>query len=330
MMQRPRRKRLNYAKYGVMFVAPFVIALIVFQLLPLAQTVGLSFCENYTDTLTNTEVGPTFNGLENYRAVLQSRRGVWFDTSAVQSLGNTFVMWMMNFIPQLGLALLLAVWFTDVRVKLRFQGAYKMMTFMPNIITAASIALLFNSLFSYPNGPINQLLLSLNLLGEPFNFIDDKWSVRWIIAFINFWMWYGNTMIVLTAGILGISPTLFEAAGVDGASSRQTFRYVTLPLLKPIMLYTLVTSLAGGMQGYDIPKLFTKYGNGDPNYTSRTIAMYIRELAFTGSFQLGRASAVSMILFVVTAILAAIMFFIMRDKDEPRELRSVHLRRRAS
>ena len=318
-----RKRKLNYAKYGYLFVLPFVIAFVLFQLLPLLQTLRLSFCENYTDPLTNTEVGPYFNGLENYKSALLSRRGVWFKTSFVDALGNTMLIWLMGFIPQLLMALLLAVWFTDFRVKLPGQGAYKVLTFMPNIITSACIALLFNSLFSYPNGPVNQILTGLKILPEAFNFIDNKTAVRWIIAFINFWMWYGNTSIILTAGILGINTALFEAASVDGASSRQIFTHITLPLLRPIMLYTLVSSLSGGMQMFDIPKLFTKYGNGDPNYCARTVTMYIRELAFTGSFQTGKAAAVSMLLFVVTAILAAITFFLMRDKDQSRKRRGI-------
>lgn len=310
-----RRKKLSYARYGYYFVLPFLVAFTLFQLLPLIQTFWFSLCDYYTDTMTNTQVGPVFSGLANFKAILISRRGVWLDTSAVDSLVNTLIIWMMNFIPQILLALLLAVWFTDIRVRLRGQGAYKTLIFMPNIITAASIALLFNSLFSYPNGPVNQVMVSLGILPEAFAFIDQKWSVRILIAFINFWMWYGSTMIVLTAGIMGISPTLFEAASVDGASSRQIFHSVTLPLLKPILLYTLVTSLSGGMQMYDIPKLFTKYGNGDPNYCARTVTMYIRELAFTGSFQMGRASAVSVLLFAVTGVLAAIVFYMLRDRD---------------
>jgi multiple sugar transport system permease protein len=277
----------------------------------------------------NVEVGPTFNGLENFKTLFVSEEGVWFDTYTFHALWNTAVMWIAGFIPQLLLALLLAVWFTDTRVKMRAQGIYKMIVFMPNIITATTISVLFYKLFDYPNGPINQLLVSSGIVKDAVRFFSNKWSTRGIISFINFWMWYGNTMIILCAGILGINPSLFEAARVDGATSPQIFRSVTLPLLKPIMLFTLVNSAIGGLQMYDIPKLLTTSGQGDPDFSTRTITMYIRDLAFTGSKQLGKASAVSLVLFAVTTVLSLILFYIMRDKDEVREKKEIKARKKA-
>jgi multiple sugar transport system permease protein len=277
----------------------------------------------------NVEVGPTFNGLENFKTLFVSEEGVWFDTYTFHALWNTAVMWIVGFIPQLLLALLLAVWFTDTRVKMRAQGIYKMIVFMPNIITATTISVLFYKLFDYPNGPINQLLVSSGIVKDAVRFFSNKWSTRGIISFINFWMWYGNTMIILCAGILGINPSLFEAARVDGATSPQIFRSVTLPLLKPIMLFTLVNSAIGGLQMYDIPKLLTTSGQGDPDFSTRTITMYIRDLAFTGSKQLGKASAVSLVLFAVTTVLSLILFYIMRDKDEVREKKEIKARKKA-
>lgn len=318
-----KRKTVEYGRYGYFFIAPFFLVFAIFQLWPLIYTIGLAFCENYTDTMFNVEVGPTFNGLENFKTVLFSKEGKLFDTYTFDALGNTIIMWLMNFIPQILLALLLAVWFTDTRVKMKAQGAYKIMTFMPNIITAATISVLFYSLFNYPNGPINQLLVTWGIVDEPFRFFQSKWATRGIVSFINFWMWYGNTMIVLTAGVLGISPSLFEAARVDGATSSQIFTKITLPLLRPIMLFTLVNSAIGGLQMYDIPKLLTQSGYGDPDYTTRTITMYMRELAFTGAKQMGKASATSVVLFVVTMVISVFMFYIMRDKDALKEKKQI-------
>ena len=324
-----KRKTVEYSRYGYFFIAPFFIVFAIFQLWPLIYTMGLAFCENYTDTMFNVEVGPTFNGLANFGTIFVGKDGALFDTYTFRALWNTIIMWLMNFLPQILLALLLAVWFTDTRVKLKAQGAYKILTFMPNIITAATISVLFYKLFDFPNGPINQFLVNSGIWSEPFRFLDTKWSTRSIISFINFWMWYGNTMIVLTAGVLGISPSLFEAARVDGASSWQIFKSVTLPLLRPIMLFTLVNSAIGGLQMYDIPKLLTTSGYGDPDYTTRTITMYIRELAFTGSRQMGKASAASLVLFVVTLFLSLIHFYIMRDKDAIKEKKAIKAAQKA-
>lgn len=324
-----KRKSVEYDKYGWLFVAPFFIIFIVFQLWPLIYTIGLAFCESYTDSMFNTEVGPYFNGLENFKTLFISEDGVLFDTYTFHALWNTAIMWFASFVPQILLALLLAVWFTDTRVKMKAQGAYKMLVFMPNIITAATISVLFYRLFDYPSGPINQILVSSGILQEPVRFFMNKWATRGILSFINFWMWYGNSMIVLCAGILGINPALFEAARVDGATSFQIFRRVTLPLLRPIMLFSLVNSVVGGLQWYDVPKLLTASGLGDPDFSTRTITMYIRELAFTGSKQLGKASAVSLVLFVVTTVLSLLMFYIMRDKDEIREQKAIKARQKA-
>ena len=317
-----KRRTVEYGRYGYYFIIPFFTVFLIFQLWPLIYTMGLAFCENYTDAMFNVEVGPTFNGLDNLKEVLISRDGLLFDTFTIQALNNTIIMWLMNFLPQLLLALILAVWFTDTRCKMKAQGTYKIMVFMPNIITAATISVLFYSMFNFPSGPVNLILQEWGWIDEPIRFFQDKWMTRGLVGFINFWMWYGNSMIVLTAGILGISPSLFEAARVDGAKSFDIFKKITLPLLRPIMLFMLVNSAIGGLQMFDIPKLLTSSGTGDPDNTTRTITMYIREIAFSGGRQMGKAAASSLVLFVVTLFFSLILFYVMRDKDEIREKRA--------
>lgn len=132
---------------------------------------------------------------------------------------------------------------------------------------------------------------------------------------ILFWMWFGNTTLLLISGILGINPGLYEAAEIDGASGWQQFRYLTLPLLKPILLYVLVTSSIGGLQMYDIPALFNVPETGLvglPNDTSTTMSMYIMRMYNT---DVGKAATVSVLLFIVTLIISLILFYSMRDKD---------------
>lgn len=180
-----KRKTVEYGRYGYFFIAPFFIVFAIFQLWPLIYTMGLAFCENYTDTMWNTEIGPTFNGVANFGSIFMSNNGVLFDTYTFHALGNTIIMWLMNFVPQILLALLLAIWFTDTRVKMKAQGVYKILTFMPNIITAATISVLFYKLFDYPNGPINQFFVNSGLWSEPFRFLDTKWSTRGIISLLT-------------------------------------------------------------------------------------------------------------------------------------------------
>lgn len=326
MTQKTPKKRhakgVDNSRYGYYFIAPFFIVYLIFQAYPLINTIYLAF-QRYMITGTNKVVGPTFYGLKNFQNVLTKG-------STIPAFQNTIIMWVINFIPQILLALLLAKWFTDTRLKIRGQGAIKVMVYMPNIITAASISVLFYSLFAYPQGPVNSLLAQMGVIDKAtylntgtaatvaIPFLEKGWHTRLIIAFINFWMWYGNTMIVLVAGMLGISPSLFEAAEVDGATPNQIFTKITMPLLRPIMLYTLVTSLIGGMQMYDIPQMMQQQGSPAKDMTM-TVTMYIMELVYTGTKDYGRGAAVSVLLFLFTGVLSIILFFIMSDRDEARE-----------
>lgn len=328
-----KQKTVEYGRYGYYFIAPFFIVYLLFSLWPLFYTIWLSTQEFYYRGMQ--AVGPKFNGLINFKRVLYNTniQGVLdegaklFDTLTFKALGNTIIMWLFNFIPQILLSLLLAAWFTDTKIKLRGQGAYKVIIYLPNIITAASISVLFYSLFSI-QGPITQVVRELGLINADGiatdYFMQSKWWTRILISFINFWMWYGNTMILLIAGILGISPSLFEAARVDGASSMQIFKYITMPLLKPILLFVLVTSSIGGLQMYDIPALFNinNAGNGLPDFASHTITMYIKQMALNSGRDIGKAAAASIVLFVVTLIISLIFFVTMGDKEpKPKKIK---------
>lgn len=303
LMKGKRLKSVSYAKYGYIFSIPFVLAFLIFTAYPIFYTAIIGFTD--LRGLGKTDFTILENPFHNFQLILKN-------PSFQRSLQNTAIMWTINFIPQILLALLLTAWFTNQRQKLRGQGAFKVLFYMPNIITAATIAILFSTLFGYPMGPVNDLFKMLGLSNEPINFLLDKWTARGIIAFIQFWMWYGQTMIVLIAGVLGINPALFEAAEIDGATSRQVFFYITLPSLRTIMLFTLVTSLIGGMQMFDIPKLFL---NGGPDNATLTVSVFIYNQAFSGSYLYNRAAAASMLLFIIIAILSGILFYLLRDKD---------------
>lgn len=318
-----KKKTVEYGKYGYMFIAPFFLIYAFFQLYPLLYTLYLSFVEYYSMGLKGM-VGPNFNGLKNYALVLAGSEGdKLFQTMELRTIGNTIVIWIINFIPQVLLALLLASWFTDTSVKLKGTGAFKIMMFMPNIITASSIAVLFYSLFSI-NGPIRNLLANMHIISNTYDFMEHAGPTVGFIGFMQFWMWYGNTMIVLIAGILGINPSLYEAAMVDGANGKQQFGYITLPLLMPILQFTLVTSCIGGLQMYDIPSLFNvnQSYDGLPNYASETITMWIKKLGFT-SKDYGKAAATSMVLFVVTMAISMIFYALTKEKDETKKKHAV-------
>ncbi|MCQ2535446.1 MAG: sugar ABC transporter permease [Lachnospiraceae bacterium] len=303
-----KKKKISYAKYGYIFSLPFVITFCIFTLYPIIFTVILGFTD--FKGLGNVTWHFLDNPFQNFEAILTAPT---FKTA----LGNTFMIWGWNFLPQILLALLLAAIFTNVRNKVKGQGFFKVVFYMPNIITAATVAILFGALFGYPMGPMNDLFTTMGWSDAPIHFLQNKWIARGVVSFIQFWMWYGYTMIVLISGILGINPELYEAADIDGATTVQQFFYVTIPNLRTVLIYTLVTSLIGGLTMFDIPNLLvTKSG---PNNATLTTSVFIYNQAFSGSYMYNRASAASIIMFVLISILSAIVFMLMQDKSEVAE-----------
>ena len=299
-------KSFSYAKYGYLFSIPFVVVYAIFSLYPTLNTAILGFTDSKgMSGLTQWNFLPKEKIFNNF---VQLFKNPMF----MMSFKNTLILWVVNFIPQICLALLLTAWFTSRRNELRAQGLFKVVFYMPNIITAASIAILYNKLFAYPIGPVNSLLQSLHIIDEPINFINKVGPTRGIISFIQFWMWYGYTMIILISGVLGINPDLYEAAELDGASNSQMFWKITIPNLKTILLYTMITSMIGGLNMYDIPQLFNK---GNPANSTLTTNMYIYNQAFSGSYMYARAAAASMVMFLIIAIASVLVFLAFNDDE---------------
>ena len=303
-----KSKVVRYNKWGYIFLIPFIVVFVVFNLIPLVSTIYNSFFENYMDGLD--QIGPTFVGLENYKALFA-------DGKILRYAGNTAIMWIMGFIPQIIVSLLLAQWFSDQRLRLKGSTFFKTIIYMPNLIMASAFSMLFFALFS-DGGPINLMLMKFGWIDEPFKFFSNKWATRWLVAFMNFMMWFGNTTILLMAGIMGIDTSLYEAAEVDGASSWQRFTKITLPLLKPILVYVMITSLIGGLQMFDVPQILTN-GTGGPliggEATSMTLIMYLNKYLFSKNYGMG--GALSVILFFITGALSLVVYNVMyRKKDK--------------
>lgn len=289
------KKAVRYNKWGYIFLIPFITVYIVFQLVPMVTTIYNSFFENYMSGLT--QIGPTFVGFENYKKLF-SEGDIWVYAK------NTLVMWIMGFIPQILLSLLLGAWFSNARMKLRGSRFFKTVIYLPNLIMASAFAMLFFTLFS-EGGPINSMLLSMGVIDVPYKFLSNVWSTRWLIAFMNCLMWFGNTTILLMAGMMGIDPELFEAAEVDGATSTQVFFRITMPLLRPILVYVMITSLIGGIQMFDVPQILTN-GTGDPMRSSMTLIMFLNKHLYSKNY--GMAGALSVVLLIVTGILSLVVF----------------------
>ena len=301
-----KKRSISYAKWGYIFIIPFFVVYAIFTLYPQLLTFYNSFFENYREGLT--QIGPNFVGFANYVKLLTPTSEGTIDI--LKYFGNTMIMWIIGAIPQFVVALLLALLFTSTRLKLKGQA--KTTIYMPNLIMASAFSMLFFSLFSTV-GPINQILQGLGWLDKPFDFISFKISARSLVALMNFLMWFGNTTIVLMAGIMGIDESLFESARIDGASSTHVFFDITLPLLRPILVYTMITSLIGGLQMFDVPQVLSK-GIGMPNRTTFTVIMLLNNY-LGGSKNYGMAGAISVILFIITGILSIFVFKAMNRKE---------------
>ena len=311
MLKGGNQRQLN--RWGYFFVAPFVVVFCIFFLWPTVYTFILSFTD-----LRGLRSNFNFIGLANFSRLVS-------DQIFLTAIKNTFIIAWSTFVPQLLIALILAVWLSDMHLKLRGKGIFRAVIFLPNLLTAASISVLFRNFFTYPNGFMSQLLYAIGLqqtvvrdgqtITQAFQFFRSEIFSRGLVSFIFWWMYYGSTNIILMAGITSINPTLYESAIVDGANSRQTTWYITLPLLRPIMLYVFFTTMIGGMQAFDIPFLLTE-PIGSPNNSILTMAMYVYNIGFRGNSDKAFAAAISIGIFALTIIMALIIFFFLQDRSE--------------
>lgn len=298
-----KKSCVSYTKWGYVFLLPFFLVYTIFNLIPLVQTFYYSFFENYRSGLTT--IGPNFVGFSNFVNIVSK-------FNLLKFAGNTFIMWVIGFIPQIIISLLLAAWFTDLNLKLKGQRFFKTVIYLPNLIMASAFSMLFFTIFA-DGGPVNEILMGVGILDTPFRFFSSVGGTRGLVGLMNFLMWFGNTTILLMAGMMGIDPSLFEAAEVDGAKPMQIFRFITMPLLKPILVYVVITSLIGGIQMFDVPQILTA-GDGSPNGSTMTLIMFLNEHLFSKNY--GMAGALSVILFIITAILSICVYYALTKQND--------------
>ena len=307
-----RQKSISYAKWGYYFILPFFLCYFIFSLIPLVDTVRYSFFEYYRSGIK--EIGPTFIGLDNYVSLLES--------DMLRYGANTLILWVIGFIPQIGIALLLAVWFTDIRLKIHGKQFFKVVIYLPNLIMASAFEMLFFTMFS-TNGPVNSILMSMGVIKEKIDFMGSTFGTRSLVGFMNFLMWFGNTTIMLMAAIMGISVDVFEAAEIDGCRGIKRFWYIILPLIRPILAYTLITAIIGGLQMFDVPQILTN-GQGAPDRTSMTLIMFLNSHLKSKNY--GMAGALSVYLFIVSGILCFIVYR-MTNRNDSDEAKTAAKRR---
>ena len=283
-------------KYAYFYITPFFIVFLIFSLFPILYSFVLSFCD--MDVLSGRF---TFVGMRNYQRLFES--GYFF-----KSIGNTLLIWIMSIIPQLSIAFVLALILSNKWFRGRFL--LRNIYYFPNLVTPVTIGLLFGAMFSYPGGAVNNIITMLGL--EAVDFQNNQMLARMVIAIAICWKNFGFNIIYFTAGINSISDDVLEAAEVDGASNWQKITRITLPLMRPILIYVLVTSVIGGLQMFDESHLVFKSVPGDATVT---MVKYLYDSAFE-RFQFGSAAAVAYGIFVIIIIASVFSLLVTKEKKD--------------
>ncbi len=276
---------------GLLFISPFYIIFAVFGLFPLAFTIVMSF---YRWSMLGEK---QFIGFDNYKLLFTNDPLFWL------SVTNTFKIWFMSTVPQLILALILA--FILNMAFLKGKGIFRLAVFMPNITSIVAVAIVFSSMFGTNYGVINYFLELFGL--NPIDWSGTRIGTQVAISVMIMWRWVGYNTIIYLSGLQGISKDLYEAATIDGASTRQQFLYITVPMMRPIILFTVILSTIGGMQIFTEPLLF---GKGSVNQ-GLTMTLYLYEEAFT-RYSFGYAAAVAWILFFIIILFSLVNMLLTR------------------
>ena len=297
-----RKGALDVNRYGLLFCIPFIITFLIFSVYPVIGTFSMSF----TDYKGYGKADIVM--FDNYTRALS-------DPLLWDAFVNTLKIWGVNIVLQLGLALLLTVLFSDIKYKMKGLSIFRAIFYLPNLIACTSVAFLFKTLLDWQYGSVNQVLMEIGLISEPINWLGGSGlTAQMVVGVIGAWMWFGNSFIMLMAGVQGISRDYYEAATIDGAGRWTIFFKVTLPLLKPIMMYVAITSLIGGLQLFDIPYLISGT-KGLPGRSLFTAVFYLFNMAFTNR-QMGYAAAIAFVLFAIIAVCSFIAFKMMNSKED--------------
>jgi len=293
----PGRRRWRDDLTGWAFAAPFMILYVVFLAFPILAAFGLSFTSFGLKDLSNP-IGATFVGVDNYVALLG-------DETFWQSLFNTFYFVVIGVPLTLAIGLVIATALN--RGISRFRTAFRVGYYLPVITSIVAIAVVWRFLLNPDVGLINMMLAGVGVTG-PAWLADPVFAMPSIIA-MAVWRNLGFAMIVFLAGLQAIPSSLYEAAAIDGAGSRQSFRFITLPMLRPTILFMTVITTIGYLQLFEEPFVMT---GGGPLDSTLSVTMYMYQQGFT-FFHQGYASAIAYVLFVIVAFIAFLQFKFLRS-----------------
>ncbi|MBP2391621.1 carbohydrate ABC transporter permease [Aeromicrobium fastidiosum] len=279
------------------FISPFFIVFAIFGLFPLIYTLWVSL---HDWSLLAGNQG--FVGLDNYRELAQ-------DADFWRALTNTLGIFVLATVPQLVLATVLA---QVLNSKLRAKTFWRMGVLLPNVTSVAAVGIIFGLIFARDYGVVNW---GLGLVGVgPVDWQGHRWSSWLAISVMVDWRWTGYNALILLASLQAVPKELYEAARIDGASAWRQFWSVTVPMLRPTIIFVSIVATIGGIQLFTEPLLFGAGVNaisGGSTGQFQTVAMYLVQQAFTGQ-RFGYASTVAWVLFLLVAVFAVINVALLR------------------
>lgn len=276
-------KEIYEKKVLYLFISPFYIVFLIFGLFPILFSLYLSFQK--WDGIGEME----FVGLKQFKYLMT-------DDLFWQAVGNTFIIWFISTIPMLIGALVIAFLLNASFVKMK--GFYRTAYFVTNVTSIVAVTIIFKSIFGNHYGLLNYLITTIGF--EPVEWLNSSFLIKLVIASMVVWRWTGYNAIIYLAGLQAIPNDLYEAAKIDGASIFQQFFYITIPLLRPIILFTVLMTTIGSMQLFTEPQVLL--GNsGGVGGAGLTITLYMYKQGFIDN-QFGYASVVSWALFIIIAL----------------------------
>lgn len=298
--QRVHRKPITsyWPQYAA--IAPFYLLFAIFGAFPIVFSIWLSL--HRWDGMGDM----TWVGLQQYQYLVTDKI-FWL------SVRNTFYIWFLSTLPMIFLAMLLAFLLNS---NIRGKGFYRTALFVPNVTSMVAMTIVFLSVFSDTTGIANAAIKQV-FGGDGVPWLTQPWQMRIVVALMVLWRWTGYNSLIFLAGMQSINTEVYEAAKIDGASTWDTFLRITVPLLRPVILFVVITSTIGGLSLFTEPQVL--FGNsGGPAQAGLTIVLYQYQQAFT-QFDFGYGSAIGWGLFVIAAVFAFINWKLVgNNNDNPR------------